>query len=219
MEKIDYKKKYKDLYMPKTKPMIVEVPSMTYIMVGGKGNPNDENGEYTKAVELLYGLTFTIKMSKMSGKQPEGYFEYVVPPLEGLWWIGDNEFPENYIVDKERFNWISMIRQPEFVTEEVFNWAKEQLKQKKPDIDVSKARLETLEEGLCVQIMHIGPYDNEKGSIIEIEDFAKEEGYKSAIGDKLSTGQVRYHHEIYLSDPRKTLPEKLQTVIRHPIKK
>lgn len=218
MEKFDYKKEYKDLYMPKTSPMIINVPKMTFIMVDGKGNPNDIEGEYKNAMEILYGLSYTIKMSKMSGKQPEGYFEYVVPPLEGLWWLENDENPIYEIKDKNKFNWISMIRQPEFVTQEVFEKAVIELKKKKPELDFSCTRLEEFEEGKCVQIMHIGPYDNEGETIKKLDKYVIDMGYQNAISDKLSTGQIRRHHEIYLGDPRKTSPEKLKTVIRHPIK-
>lgn len=218
MEKLDYKKEYKDLYMPKTKPMIIEVPEITYIMVDGKGNPNTSE-EYKRAMEILYGLSFTIKMSKMNGNQPEGYFEYVVPPLEGLWWTEGEKFDGINNKNKDEFHWISMIRQPEFVTEEVFNWATVELKKKKPYLDFSNTKLETFKEGLCAQIMHIGPYDDEPESIKKLEKFIEEEGYIDAISDELPTGQIRNHHEIYLGDPRRTKPENLKTVIRHPIKK
>lgn len=213
INKMDYKKEYKDLYLPKTKPMIVDVPKMTFIMVDGKGNPNAEDGEYQNAMNVLYGLSYAIKMSKMSGKQPEGYFEYVVPPLEGLWWVDDEKFDGLNIMDKEKFYWTSMIRQPEFVTEEVFNWAKEELKKKKPNIDLSTARLEIFAEGKCAQVMHIGPYDKEPDTIRTLEQYIIESGYMNDISEK------RRHHEIYLSDPRKALPERLKTVIRHPIRK
>lgn len=212
-DKLDYKKEYKDLYLPKTKPMIIDVPEMTFIMVDGKGDPNAEDGEYQNAMNVLYGLSYAIKMSKMSGNQPEGYFEYVVPPLEGLWWVNDEKFDGLNVTDKDKFCWTSMIRQPEFVTEEVFNWAKEELKRKKPDIDLSTARLETFTEGKCAQVMHIGPYDREPDTIRILEQYIIESGFVHDISEK------RRHHEIYLSDPGKTLPEKLKTVIRHPIRK
>lgn len=214
MGKIDYKKEYKDLYLPKTKPMIIEVPNMKFIMVKGKGNPNNENGEYSKAMELLYGLSFTIKMSKMGDKKIDGYFEYVVPPLEGLWWQqGIKGIDYNH---KEKFEWSSMIRQPEFVTKEVFNWACEELTKKKK-IDTSKAEFVEFKEGLCAQIMHIGPYDNEPTTVEKLEQFIKDNNFQNDIGRKLDNGIIRNHHEIYLSDPRRTSPEKLKTVIRHPI--
>lgn len=214
MGKIDYKKEYKDLYLPKTKPMIIEVPNMKFIMVKGKGNPNNENGEYSKAMELLYGLSFTIKMSKMGDKKIDGYFEYVVPPLEGLWWQqGIKGIDYNH---KEKFEWSSMIRQPEFVTKEVFNWACEELTKKKK-IDTSKAEFVEFKEGLCAQIMHIGPYDNEPTTVEKLEQFIKDNNFQNDIGRKLDNGIIRNHHEIYLSDSRRTSPEKLKTVIRHPI--
>ena len=210
MEKLDYKKEYKDLYQPKTKPSIIDVPEMIFIAVDGEGNPNTCD-EYKQAMEILYGLSFTIKMSKMNGTQPEGYFEYVVPPLEGLWWQ-DNTDGIDY-TRKDDFKWVSMIRQPEFVTEEVFERSKAVLKKKKPNLDLSKAWLMKITEGLCVQIMHKGSYDDEPASIEKMKQFAAENGY----AEDFSEG--RFHHEIYLSDPRKCAPEKLRTVIRHPIKK
>lgn len=216
VKKLDYKKEFKDLYMPKNKPSLIEVPAMNFIMVDGKGNPNEEGEEYQKAVELLYALSFTIKMSKMGDEVPEGYFEYVVPPLEGLWWLKDGCYKEGFS-DKNEFYWTSMIRQPEFVTKEVFDWACKEVAKKKPNIDVSKARLETFEEGLCVQMMHIGPFDDEPQTIEKIEKYIEENNLKNAISTKLPTGQVRRHHEIYLSDPRKVSIDKMKTVLRHPV--
>lgn len=212
MDKLDYKKEYKDLYRPKTKPSFINVPEMLFIAVDGKGDPNTCD-EYKEAMELLYGLSFTIKMSKMNGTQPEGYFEYVVPPLEGLWYVDNAEFDGTNITDKNSFKWTSMIRQPEFVTEEVFALAKAALSKKKPNLNVEKARLIKLTEGECVQIMHKGAYDDEPASIEKMRSFAAENGY----AEDFSEG--RFHHEIYLSDPRKCAPEKLRTVIRHPVKK
>lgn len=212
MEKFDYKKEYKDLYQPKTKPSIIEIPEMIFIAIDGKGDPNTSD-EYKDALEILYGLSFTIKMSKMSGTQPEGYFEYVVPPLEGLWYVDDAKFDGTNITDKSRFCWISMIRQPEFVTEKVFENAKNALAKKKRELDLSKARLIKMTEGLCVQIMHKGTYDSEPESIAKIREFAEKSGYTEDISD------TRFHHEIYLSDPRRCAPENLKTVIRHPIRR
>lgn len=212
MDKLDYKKEYKDLYQPKTKPSIIEVPEMIFIAIDGEGNPNS-CPEYKAAIEVLYGLSYAIKMSKMNGTQPAGYFEYVVPPLEGLWQVDGVDFDGMNVTDKDKFKWISMIRQPEFVTEEVFEQAKLVLKKKKPALDLSKARLMKMTEGLCVQIMHKGSYDDEPASIEQMKRFLDENGY---IED-FSEG--RFHHEIYLSDPRKSSPDKLKTVIRHPIKK
>ncbi|HEX2938248.1 MAG TPA: GyrI-like domain-containing protein [Ruminiclostridium sp.] len=212
-DKFDFKKAYKDLYIPKQKPVIINVPPMDFIMVDGKGDPNDEVGEYKEAMNILYGLTFTIKMSKMSGQQPTGYFEYVVPPLEGLWWFENDLFDGRKLKDKSQFCWTSMIRQPDFVTDSVFEWAVSQLQKKKPGLNVSKARFVTLEEGLCVQMMHIGPYDSEPASIEQMEKHILENGYENDINDR------RRHHEIYLGDPRKVAPQKLRTVLRHPVKK
>jgi len=208
----DFKKEYKDLYLPEAKPSVINVPSMVYIMIDGKGNPNT-SAEYKAALEILYGLSYSIKMSKMSGTQPEGYFEYVVPPLEGLWWSDDRAFDGVNVTDKEKLYWTSMIRQPEFVTNEVYETAKKALNKKKQDLDLSLARLVSFSEGLCAHIMHIGSYDDEPVSIAVLEKFIIESGYKNDISD------TRKHHEIYLSDPRKAAPEKLKTVIRHPITK
>lgn len=212
MEKLDYKKEYKDLYQPTTKPSIIEVPEMLFITVEGSGDPNT-SAAYQEAMEILYGLSFTIKMSKMNGTQPAGYFEYVVPPLEGLWYIDGGCFDGVNVTDKNLFHWISMIRQPEFVTEDVFEAAKKALAKKKPELDLSKAKFIRLEEGLCVQIMHKGPYDNEPHTIEKMKQYVKENGYEEDFSD------TRLHHEIYLSDPRRCAPERLRTVIRHPVKR
>lgn len=212
MEKFDYKKEYKDLYQPKTKPSIIEVPEMIFIAIDGKGDPN-VSSEYKEALEILYGLSFTIKMSKMSGAQPEGYFEYVVPPLEGLWYVDDAKFDGTNITDKSRFCWTSMIRQPEFVTEEVFENARNTLAKKKRELDLSKARLIKMTEGPCIQIMHKGAYDDEPESIAKMREFAEKSGYIEDISD------TRFHHEIYLSDPRRCAAENLKTVIRHPVRR
>jgi hypothetical protein len=213
MTAFDYKKEFKDLYQPATKPGIIDVPEMVFIMIDGRGDPNT-SVEYAHAVEMLYGLTYTIKMSKMGGNQPAGYFEYVVPPLEGLWEVDDGTFTGGgmVIADKNRLRWTSMIRQPEFVTPEVFEWAKPVLKGKKPALDTSVARLVKFAEGLCAQVMHIGPYDDEPATVAALEQFIVASGYKNDIPG-------RRHHEIYLSDPRKTAPEKMKTIIRHPITK
>ena len=212
MEKLDYKKEFKDLYQPATKPSIIDIPEMVFIAVDGCGNPNTCEA-YKEALEILYGLSFTIKMSKMSGTQPEGYFEYVVPPLEGLWSVESIDFDGTNVTDKDRFQWTSMIRQPEFVTEEVFENARNTLKHKKPGLPVEKARLMRLTEGLCVQIMHKGSYDEELQSIEKMKAYLIAEGYEEDFSAD------RLHHEIYLSDPRRCAPERLKTVIRHPIKK
>ena len=208
MEKLDYKKEFKELYMPSAKPVAVNVPEMIFFAVRGCGDPNSCN-DYKNALELLYAMSFTVKMSKMNGTQPEGYFEYVVPPLEGLWYQEDTEGID--YSRKEDFKWISMIRQPEFVTEEVFENARAAVQKKKPHLDVSKVQLMKWSEGLCVQLMHTGPYDDEPASIEKLKRFAEDNGYE----EDFSEG--RYHHEIYLSDPRKCAPERLKTVIRHPV--
>lgn len=219
LDKIDYKKEYKDLYQPKQKPMTIEVPAMQFIMVDGVGNPNDQAGEYKAAVEALYGLSYTIKMSKTGIHKPEGYFEYVVPPLEGLWWLQDEkEFNFEKLKQKSKYCWTSMIRQPEFVTQEVFEWAIQEFARKKPNIDTSKARLETLQEGLCVQMLHIGPFDQEPKTIEIMERYIEENGLESAVSDVLDNGKLRRHHEIYMGDPRKIEPDKMKTVLRHPVK-
>lgn len=215
-QKLDYKKEYQDLYMPKAKPSIVNVPPISFIMVDGKGNPNLEGGEYQQAVELLYGLSYTIKMSKMGSNQPSGYFDYVVPPLEGLWWLRDDS--DFDFTQKNKFCWTALIRQPEFVSQKVFAWACQELNRKKPGSDTSKARLQVYEEGLCVQMMHVGPFDEESQTVAQIDAFIKENHYLNAISDLQPDGSVKRHHEIYLSDPRKTAPAKMKTVIRHPIR-
>jgi hypothetical protein len=210
MAAFDFKKEYKDLYSPKNKPSIIDVPTMRFIMVNGKGDPNT-SVLYQKAVEVLYGLSYSIKMSKKGSTQPAGYFDYVVPPLEGLWWFDNDFFDGSVIGRKNEFSWVVMIRQPEFVTSEVFETAKASLAKKKPKIDTSIARLEDFTEGLCAQIMHIGSYDDEPPTIAALEEFIELQGYKTEMSG------LRQHHEIYLNDPRKTAPEKLKTVIRHPI--
>lgn len=211
MEKIDYKKTEKHLYLPKG-AAIVEVPEMAFIAVDGQGDPNT-SAAYREALELLYGLSFTIKMSKMGGGTPEGYFDYVVPPLEGLWWTDEPGFDGRGAVDKSRFRWVSMIRQPDFVTEPVFEWAKSILAKKKPGLDLSRARYWRWREGLCAHILHTGPYDAEPETIDRLERFIREQGYVTDLTDQ------RRHHEIYLGDPRRTAPERLRTVIRHPVRK
>ena len=206
----DYKKEYKEFYMPPKKPGIVEVPSMNYIAVRGNGNPNDENGEYKESIGLLYGIAFTIKMSYKGDHKIDGYFEYVVPPLEGFWWQ-DGVDGIDY-AHKENFSFISLVRLPDFVTKADFDWAVSEATKKKKT-DFSKVEFLTYNEGLCVQCMHIGSYDEEPATIALMDEYMKGNGYELDI-----TG-TRYHHEIYLSDARKVASEKLKTVIRHPIKK
>ena len=206
----DYKKEYKEFYMPPKKPGIVEVPSMNYIAVRGNGNPNDENGEYKESIGLLYGIAFTIKMSYKGDHKIDGYFEYVVPPLEGFWWQ-DGVDGIDY-AHKENFSFISLVRLPDFVTKADFDWAVSEATKKKKT-DFSKVEFLTYNEGLCVQCMHIGSYDEEPATIALMDEYMKGNGFELDITD------TRYHHEIYLSDARKVAPEKLKTVIRHPIKK
>lgn len=210
----DYKKEFKELYLPPKEPQIVTVPKMQFVAVRGKGNPNEENGEYKAALAVLYAVSYTLKMSKMGDHRIEGYFNYVVPPLEGFWWqIKDGVVVSGFdYSDKSSFNWLSVIRLPDFVTQKDFDWAKETAAAKK-GLDCSRAELLMLEEGECVQIMHIGSYDDEPATIKLMDDFALANGYA------LDFSATRLHHEIYLSDPRKTSPEKLKTVIRHPVKK
>ena len=205
----DYKKEYKEFYMPKDKPSIVSVPPMNYIAVRGKGDPNQEDGDYKKAIGLLYGIAYTIKMSKKGDRQIEGYFDYVVPPLEGFWWQDGIEGVD--YAHKETFNWISVIRLPDFVTREDFEWAVAEATKKKKE-DFSKVEFFTYEEGLCVQCMHLGPYDDEPATVEKMHSYMTEQGYA------LDITAERMHHEIYLSDARKVSPEKLKTVIRHPVR-
>ena len=206
----DYKKEYKEIYMPKNKPGIVTVPRMNYIAVRGQGDPNVEDGAYKKAIELLYGIAFTIKMSKKGSRQIEGYFDYVVPPLEGFWWQ-DGVKGIDY-AHKEDFQWISVIRLPDFVTKADFDWAVSEATNKKKT-DFSIVEFLTYDEGLCVQCMHIGAYDEEPATVALMHEYIEKQGYALDITD------TRLHHEIYLSDARKVATEKRKTVIRHPIKK
>lgn len=206
----DYKKEYKEFYLPKAKPEIVTVPKMNFLAVRGSGDPNTEGGEYKASIGLLYGIAFTIKMSKKGARQIEGYFDYVVPPLEGFWWqdgIAGIDYSR-----KDIFQWISVIRLPDFVTKEDFDWAVEEASRKKAT-DYSKVEFLTYEEGLCVQCMHIGAYDDEPETIEAMHRFMEEQGYTLDITEQ------RYHHEIYLSDARRVAPERLKTVIRHPIRR
>lgn len=206
----DYKKEYKEFYMPKKKPGIVEIPKMNYIAVRGKGNPNDENSEYKNSIGLLYAIAFTIKMSYKGTHKIDGYFEYVVPPLEGFWWQ-ENTDGIDYN-RKEDMNFISVIRLPDFVTEDDFKWAVDEAASKKKQ-DFSKVEFLTYDEGVCVQCMHIGSYDNEPETVELMHEYMDENGYEPDITDS------RLHHEIYLSDPRRCDESRLKTVIRHPIKK
>lgn len=206
----DYKKEYKEFYMPKTKPEIITIPAMNYIAVRGKGNPNEVDGDYNKAVGVLYAIAYTLKMSYKGSYKIEGFFEYVVPPLEGFWWQEGIEGVD--YTCKETFNWISVIRLPDFVTEEDFRWAVKEATNKKK-MDCSIAEFLRIDEGLCVQVMHIGAFDDEPNTVAKMDEFLVEQGYENDFSSD------RLHHEIYLSDPRKTAVDKCKTVIRHPIKK
>lgn len=206
----DYKKEYKEFYVPAKKPAIVTIPKMNYIAVRGKGDPNEENGEYKKSIGLLYAIAFTIKMSYKGTHKIDGYFEYVVPPLEGFWWQDGSDTID--YSNKDGFNFISLIRLPDFVTKADFDWAVQEATNKKKT-DFSRVELLTYDEGICVQCMHIGSYDDEPKTIELMHEYMRASGYESDIREN------RYHHEIYLSDPRKCAPEKLKTVVRHPIKK
>ena len=210
MTPFDYKKEYKALYLPKEMPSIVEVPSMQYAAVRGHGDPNEPEGEYGRAVAVLYGISYTIKMSYKGSRKVDGFFEYVVPPLEGFWWMEGGAPGVDYR-NKSGFNWSSIIRVPEFVTEEVVAWAKEKAQRKK-GIDTSLAELITVSEGLCVQCLHIGSYNEEPATVAKMDRYLLEQGYENDISD------LRRHHEIYLSDPRKVSPERMKTVIRHPVR-
>ncbi|MBQ3615801.1 MAG: GyrI-like domain-containing protein [Anaerotignum sp.] len=205
----DFKKEYKEFYMPKNKPQIVTIPKMNYIAVRGKGNPNEEGGAYQQAISVLYAVAYTLKMSYKTDYKIEDFFEYVVPPLEGFWWMPCMD-GINY-ANKENFHWISVIRLPDFVTAKDFAWAVETAAKKKK-LDCSKAEFLTIEEGLCVQIMHHGSYDAEPETVALMDAYLAENGYVNDLNAE------RLHHEIYLSDPRKAAPERRKTVIRHPIK-
>lgn len=207
----DFKKEYKEFYLPKNVPQIVTVPRANYIAVRGKGNPNEDGGEYKTAVSVLYAVAYTLKMSYKTDYKIEGFFEYVVPPLEGFWWQQDDIAGIDY-ADKSAFHWISVIRLPDFITKKDFDWAVETASKKKK-LDCTGAEFLSIEEGLCVQMMHIGAFDNELETVVMMDKYLEESGYVNDFTGK------RRHHEIYLSDPRKTAPEKCKTVIRHPIRK
>ena len=207
---IDFKKEFKEYYNPKKKPEILQVSPANYIAVQGRGDPNEEGGAYQRAIGVLYAVAYTLKMSYKTDYKIKGFYEYVVPPLEGLWWQ-DNVSGIDY-TDKSTFQWVSMIRLPDFVTKQDFDWAVKTATQKKK-LDCSAAEFRRMEEGLCVQMMHVGPFDSEPESVQLMNSFLKENGYLNDFSDS------RRHHEIYLSDPRKSAPEKMKTVIRHPIKK
>jgi bacterial transcription activator family protein len=205
----DFKKEYKELYAPKKGPGIIEVPPITYVAVRGSGDPNEEDGAYQQAIAVLYAISYTIKMSKKGVRQIDGYVDFVVPPLEGFWWQEGIEGAD--YAHKETFNWTAVIRLPDFVTREVFDWAVQEATKKKK-IDCSIAEYLQVDEGLCVQCLHVGSYDDEPATVEDMDAFARERGYV------IDLSQDRRHHEIYLSDARKVAPEKLKTIIRHPIK-
>ena len=206
----DFKKEYREFYMPKNKPQIVNVPRANYIAVRGEGDPNQAGGAYQQAIGVLYSVAYTLKMSYKTDHKIKGFYEYVVPPLEGFWRQdgADGAVPS----DKSAFRWISVIRLPEFVTKEDLDWAVDTASRKKK-MDCSSAEFLTVEEGLCVQIMHLGPFDDEPGTVALMDDYLKQNGYANDFSES------RLHHEIYMSDARKVAPEKWKTVIRHPIKK
>lgn len=207
----DFKKEQKALYMPKRKPSIVEVPPMKYVAVRGSGDPNLEGGSYKESIGILYAVAYTIKMSRMGDHRIDGYFDFVVPPLEGFWWQEGREGID--FSRKDLFQWVSAIRLPDFVTPEVLEWAKGEAVAKK-GVDAGKAELLDVDEGLCAQVMHVGPYDDEPATIRALDAFVAAEGCELDVS---STETGRHHHEIYLSDPRRTDPAKMKTVIRHPI--
>lgn len=206
----DFKKEFKEYYLPKNKPEIVTIPPMNYIAVRGKGDPNEEDGAYQQAIGVLYAVAYTLKMSYKSDYKMEGFLEYVVPPLEGFWWQ-EHVKGVDYS-DKSNFCWISVIRLPDFVTRKDFEWAVLTATKKK-NMDCSGAEFLTIDEGLCVQMMHLGAFDDEPESVALMDAFLQENGYENDINDE------RLHHEIYMSDARKVPPERWKTVIRHPIKR
>lgn len=206
----DFKKEYKEFYLPKNKPQLVTLPLMNYIALRGQGDPNEEGGEYKAAIGVLYAIAYTIKMSKLGDHRIEGYYDFVVPPLEGFWWQeGVDGFD---YTDKSAFHWISVIRLPDFVTKADFDWAVAEATRKKK-LDCSRAEFLAMDEGECVQILHLGPYDNEPATVALLDAFLEDQGLENDFSP------TRLHHEIYLSDARKVAPEKWKTVIRHPVRK
>ena len=206
----DYKKAYREFYLPPQTPGIITVPAMNFLAVRGHGDPNEEGGTYKQAIGLLYAVAFTIKMSEM-GKHPlKGYFDYVMPPLEGLWW--QKEIQGVDYTRKKDFQWISLIRLPEFVTKAVFDWAIVEATEKKQQ-DFSSVEFFCWEEGLCIQCMHIGPYDDEPATVAAMNEYAKVQSYEADFSEG------RFHHEIYHTDVRRCRPERLKTVIRQPVQK
>ena len=206
----DFKKEYKEFYLPKEKPEIVTVPKANYIAVRGSGDPNEEGGAYQQAVGVLYAVAYTLKMSYKTDHRIKGFYEYVVPPLEGFWWQEGIDGAD--YSDKSTFKWISVIRLPDFVTKDDLGWAVNTAGAKKK-LDCSKAEFLTIDEGLCVQIMHIGSYDDEPATVAKMDEYVEQNGYENNLNSE------RLHHEIYLSDPRKCTPDKMKTVIRHPVRR
>ena len=204
----DFKKEYKEYYKPKNNPEIINIPQFNFIAVRGKGNPNEENGMYQQAISALYAVAYTLKMSYKTDYKIEGFYEYVVPPLEGFWWQEDEKNID--YLHKEKFRWISVIRLPDFISKNDFDWAVEKASTKKK-IDCTKVEFFTFEEGLCVQMMHYGSFDEEEATVEIMNQYLQEKGYRNDFN------KSRLHHEIYLSDARKVAPEKWKTVIRHPI--
>lgn len=219
MSNFDFKKEYKDLYMPNRLPHLIQVPAMKFIAIQGTGNPNQEGGEYQQTLQYLYALSFTIKMSERAGTKIPGYFPYVVPPLEGYWWSADRDLN---VMDgqlkKENLSFFSMIRQPDFVNAEIFAWACEEVQRKK-QLQCDQVQFLTIEEGLCVQMMHLGPYDDEPASFAQMDAFIQEQGYQYDLRDLPGAIKAGAHHEIYLGDPRKCKPERLRTVLRKQVKR
>lgn len=205
----DFKKEQREFYLPKRKPEIIKVPKMSYIAVRGKGDPNEEGGVYQQAIGALYAVAYTLKMSYKTDYKIKGFFEYVVSPLEGFWWQEHAE--EIDYGNKRAFHWISVIRIPDFITKADVNWAIETASKKK-ETDCSQVEFLELEEGLCVQIMHVGSFNNEPATVALMDEFLLKNGYEDDMND------TRFHHEIYLSDARKIAPEKWKTVIRHPVR-
>ena len=206
----DFKKEYKEFYLPKLKPEIVTVPKANYIAVRGEGDPNEEGGAYQAAVGVLYAVAYTVKMSKMGDHRIDGYYDFVVPPLEGFWWQAGIDGVD--YANKALFHWISVIRLPDFVTKADFDWAVSEATRKKK-LNCSAAELLTIEEGLCVQCMHMGPFDDEPATVALMDEFLHKNGCENDFSE------ARLHHEIYLSDARKVVPDKWKTVIRHPIRR
>ena len=206
----DYKKEYREFYLPKAVPQLVSLPPMQYLAVRGKGDPNEEGGVYQQAIGLLYGVAYTLRMCRKAGYEIDGYFDYVVPPLEGFWYQEGADGVD--FAHKDTFCWISVIRVPDFVTRADFDWAVAEATRKKKQ-DFSAIEFLTVDEGLCVQMMHLGAYDDEPASVARMDAFLAQNG---CVND---FSAARMHHEIYLSDPRKTPPEKRKTVLRHPVRK